>query len=112
MRLAYRKVVKKITEYTYRLDGSYSILVYAGVDHEKGRVLIARDFTETIVNQSKDLPKPESMIYNPIEVNISWLVANLREKISFRINREKAATPRRNSEVVRTEFLSCVLCLL
>lgn len=92
--------MKKITEYTYRLDGSYSLLVYAGVDHENGRVLSARDYTETIVNQSKDLPKPESKVYNPVEVNISWLVANLREKISFKINRANAATPRRNSEVV------------
>jgi len=100
------KVVKKVTEHSWRVTSSWEISLYAGASATDGRITLqSRKSSTIIVTQDKNAQFPTSMDHPPIELSLNWLLRMLDVNLlaaQFRIDRgdaEGTRTPRRNTQI-------------
>ncbi len=97
------KVVTTITEFFWDFSVSWTLLVYVGNEPTDQIVLQKRDGAYEIMTTSKNAPRPEVRVLDPVEVNLTWLLKHINadNQWDFRINRDAKScrTPRNNEEV-------------
>ena len=100
-----QKVVRKITEWFWKYDVKYELSVYPGNAPEEKVVLRERAGKYEIKTTTEHTPRPKVSVVDPIEVNASWLMQNLKEGLTVQFGIDRAAsschTPRRNEQVQR-----------
>eukprot|EP00418_Pyrodinium_bahamense_P095920 CAMPEP_0179039872 /NCGR_PEP_ID=MMETSP0796-20121207/15359_1 /TAXON_ID=73915 /ORGANISM="Pyrodinium bahamense, Strain pbaha01" /LENGTH=936 /DNA_ID=CAMNT_0020736207 /DNA_START=64 /DNA_END=2874 /DNA_ORIENTATION=- len=101
------KVVTKVTEYFWKVEASWELLVVRGVGEQPAdRVSIfSRTGRTQLKTNTKHSPRPETSVPAVnVEVNISWLLRQLPSDAltpSFSVDRshKNCHTPRRNPDV-------------
>src|SRR3990167_362268 len=98
------KIFTTLTDYYWRYDVNYELSVYPANQTESKIVLKANKSRYELVTSANSPPREKASQFDPVEVNITWLVALLNEKqqFDFHINRDKKScrTPRRNKEIL------------
>jgi hypothetical protein len=80
------------TYFKWKIEASVSLIVI--IDNDERRPLLTQDGAADIETES-DQPPRESDSFGPVDVDVSWLFP----RSQFVLDRNKANTPRRNSEV-------------
>jgi hypothetical protein len=99
------KVLVTITEYIWKFDFTYELVAYQGNTPENAVALLTRTGGIEIKTPAKQTPRPATVVRPPLDVDVSWLFANLDGAMwpRFSINRASSDchTPRRNPEIER-----------
>ncbi len=98
------KVVHKIDEWFYKFDYAVELSVFVGpYDAATKTVLQSRTTGKyEIVRETDQIPRPKNVVRDPVDVNITWLLQQVRGgELTFAIDRAREAcrTPRRNPEI-------------
>ncbi len=96
------KVVTTITEWFWRFSVDYSLFIFCGNDPEDKVVLQTRVGKMELMTTTKDAPRPQVVVRDPVDLNLSYLLSHINAdgQFAFKINRdaEKCRTPRRNPD--------------
>jgi len=100
------KVVTKITEYQWKVEGEWHLSAFRGVGSSNAdQISISSQvFSREVITGSKINPRAESYVFPNLEVDISWLLRHFRGSDGspdFEIKREveSCRTPRRNKDI-------------
>lgn len=110
------KIVTKITEYEWAVEGRWRLTAFRGVGSDETDLinLMSQNFSRSVITGSKSNPRFDSHVFPNLEVDISWLLQHLSGpdgSVDFEINREVASccTPRRNKDVNDALFCTSML---
>jgi hypothetical protein len=96
------KKITKITEYFWKVDFEWELFAFRGNKVDDKIVINSRKAQAEMKTSTKDSPRVEARSYDPLDVNITWLLQQINpESLQFKfdIDRAKAKTPRRNAEI-------------
>jgi hypothetical protein len=97
------KVVTTVVEHLWGFDFEYELQAYPGTATDEAIELCARHGKLTLKTAAKTTPRPTSVVRPFVEVDATWLVAQLDDagRSAFAIDRTAARchTPRRNADV-------------
>jgi hypothetical protein len=97
------KVVTTIVEYVWGFDFEYELQAVQGMATEGAIALHARQGHVTLKTAAKTMPRPATVIPDPIEVDLSWLLRHIDDagRVVFGIDRAhpRCHTPRRNDAI-------------
>lgn len=97
------KVITTIHEFFWNFSVDYELIAFVGNTPEECVVLQKRSGKCELMTSSKSTPKPQTVVRDSVDVNITWLLQNITPelKLKFGIDRKAKSchTPRRNSEI-------------
>eukprot|EP00475_Leptophrys_vorax_P043016 TRINITY_DN8150_c0_g1_i1.p1 TRINITY_DN8150_c0_g1~~TRINITY_DN8150_c0_g1_i1.p1 ORF type:complete len:920 (-),score=216.91 TRINITY_DN8150_c0_g1_i1:129-2636(-) len=98
------KTVTKVTEYFWKFQIDYEFFFFQGADPVEKITLCERTGRCEIRTGSKNSPRPEVVIRDPIDLNFSWILRQLDPETLatiFEIDRSAKSchTPRRNQQI-------------
>jgi hypothetical protein len=99
------KVVHKIDEWFWKFAYSFELCLFVGQFDEASKIVLSKRNTGKyeIVTLTEDAPRPKSVVRDPIDVNLTWLLQRVKEnEASFIIDRKV------RQNVVHCVFLSII----
>jgi hypothetical protein len=97
------KTVTTITDYFWRFTAEWSLVVFVGNSPDDCVVLQQRSSKHEIRTSGKDTPRPLSVVRDPVDLNVTWLLQQIGPEGHFSFAIDRAAkhtyTPRRNDAV-------------
>lgn len=99
------KVVTTVKDYYWLYSAKYFLFVFQGNNPEKQVVLLENSGKCEVLTTTKDTPYPKLTRPAPIDLNLTWLISQLRSQqgleVNFTINRSdaKCFTPRQNPNI-------------
>eukprot|EP00961_Rhodomonas_salina_P269174 3637254-Rhodomonas_salina.1 len=100
------KNVTKITEYQWKVEGTWHLAAFRGVGSSNADQIsiFSQDFSREVMTGSKINPRANSYVFPNLDVDISWLLRHLGGSDGspdFEIRREveSCRTPRRNKDI-------------
>jgi hypothetical protein len=97
------KIVTTVTEYFWKLEIAYELVVFPGTSDERAISLVKRAGSVEIKTAAKKTPRPQNVVRPHIDADIGFLLRQLDSegRASFAIDRthKECHTPRRNPQV-------------